>query len=202
MCTIAIIIWALFHPAGERVFAIPTTAMAPTLIIGDRAVMIPYPPGAGPERGDIIAFRDPRDPFTVQMFRVIGHPGDSIRLEDGVVLLNGVPAPREAIGEYVIDFGFELQPAELWRETLPDGSAYDTLDADPDGFLDNTADHDVPPGHYFVLGDNRDNAADSRVPYMGVVPEGNVLGRIDRILASCNPDGRFLADRTGLPVGP
>ncbi len=204
MCTIAMIIWAIFHPAGERVFTIPSSAMAPTLIIGDYAVMVPYASGKEPERGEVIAFRDPGDASTVQIFRVIGFPGDSVSLEDGIVILNGIPVPREAIGEYVIDFGFELRPAEMWRETLPNAASYDTLDTEPDGFLDNTPDFAVPAGHYFVLGDNRDNANDSRGVYggMGYVPAANVLGRIDRILASCKPDWRFLADRTGLAVGP
>jgi signal peptidase I len=204
MCTIAMIIWAIFHPAGERVFSIPSAAMAPTLIIGDTVVMVPYAPGAGPQRGDVIAFLDPRDGFSVQMFRVVGLGGDSLRLVDGVVMLNGAAVPREAIGEYAIDFGFEMQPAELWRETLPNGAAYDTLDSMPDGFLDYTPDFAVPDGHTFVLGDNRDNANDSRGVYGGVgyVPTASVLGRMDRILSSCKPDGRFLADRTGRLVGP
>ncbi len=197
------IIWTIFHPAGERVFSIPSTAMAPALIIGDLVVMTPYPPGVTPERGDVIAFRDPRNPWTVQTFRVIGLPGEAVRLVDGVVEIDGVPVARELVGAYLIDFGFDLQPAQTWRETLPGGAGYDTLDTDPDGSLDNTAQDVVPEGHFFVLGDNRDNANDSRGIHggMGYVSAANVLGRTDRILASCKPDGRFLADRTGLPVG-
>ena len=205
MCTIAMIIWAIFHPAGERVFAIASTAMAPTMILGDYAVMAPaYAAGEAPERGDVVAFRDPRDPATVQMFRVIGLPGDTVRLVDGIVEINGLPVTQELIGDTMIDFGYETIAARAWRETLPNGAGYDTLDTEADGFLDNTPDFVVPPGHYFVLGDNRDNANDSRGVYggMGFVPAANLLGRMDRILASCKPDGRFLADRTGLPVGP
>ena len=85
MCTIAMIIWAIFHPAGERAFATVSAAMAPTLIIGDTVVMVPYAAGEAPERGDVIAFRDPRDARTVHIFRVIGLPGDGVRLVDGVV---------------------------------------------------------------------------------------------------------------------
>ncbi len=204
MCTIAMIIWAIFHPAGERVFATVSAAMAPTLILGDTVVMVPYADGAEPRRGDVIVFLDPRDRGTVHMFRVIGLPGDSVRLDAGVVVLDGVPLPREPIGEVAVDFGYEFERAELWRETLPGGAAFDTLDTGPDGVFDDTPDFAVPADHYFVLGDNRDNANDSRGVYggMGYVPASNILGRIDRVLASCKPDGRFLADRTGRPVGP
>jgi len=197
------ILWAIFHPPGERAFPVVATAMAPTLILGDTFAMTPYPSGAAPERGDVIVFRDPRDGVTIQVFRVVGLPGDNLRLEGGVIILNGAPVPREAIGEYVIDFGFELQPAEAWRETLPNSAGYDILETEPDGFLDDTTDFAVPPGHYFVLGDNRDNAADSRLVHgIGYVPADHILGRAERVLSSCKPDGRFLAGRTGLPVGP
>lgn len=204
MCTIAMIIWAIFHPIGERALYVPSTAMAPTLIIGDTVVVDTAARGTVPERGAVVAFADPNDRRTVQVFRVIGLPGDIVRLEAGVVILNGVPVPREAMGETVVDFGYELQPAAVWRETLPDGAIYDTLDTEPEGFLDTTGDFAVPARHVFVLGDNRDNANDSRGTYggMGYVPAAHVIGRVERIIASCTPDGRFLADRTGLAVGP
>lgn len=204
MCTIAMIIWALFHPVGERALYVPSTAMAPTLVIGDIIAVDTSAAGGLPGRGQVVAFADPSDPRSVQVFRAIGLPGDAVRLEAGVVVLNGVPVPREAMGETVIDFGDEQEPAAIWRETLPGGAAYDTLDTEPEGFLDTTGDFAVPAGHVFVLGDNRDNANDSRGTYggMGYVPAEHVIGRVERIIASCTPDGRFLADRTGLAVGP
>jgi len=203
MCTLAMIIWAIFHPPGERVFVIPSSAMAPTMILGDRVVMARYRAGEDPRRGDVIAFALPSDPFTVHTFRVIGLPGDTIQLIDGAVVLDGVPLAREPSGEIGIDLGFELIPAAAWRETLPDGRTYLTADADAEGFLDNTAAYTVPEDHYFVLGDNRDNAADSRLSdRTGFVPRPMVLGRMDHVLASCKDDGRFLADRTGLAIGP
>ena len=96
MCTIAMIIWTIFHPAGERVFSIPSAAMAPTLILGDIVVMVPYTAGITPGRGDVIAFRDTADPATVQIFRIVGLPDDTVRLEGGTVILNGVAVAREA----------------------------------------------------------------------------------------------------------
>jgi signal peptidase I len=203
MCTLAMLLWAIFHPPGERVFLVPSSAMAPTLVLGDRAVMVRYAAGAAPARGDVIAFTTPSDPFSVQVFRVVGLPGDRVRMAEGAVVLNGVPLARMADGPVTIDFGFETIEGDAWRETLPEGRSYRVADTEPEGFLDDTAETAVPTGHYFVLGDNRDNAADSRIEDgVGLVPAALVLGRMDRVLASCSDAGLFLAARTGLAVGP
>ena len=203
MCMLAMLLWAIFHPAGERVFLVPSTSMAPTMILGDRVVMVPYPAGGDPLRGDIVAFTPPTDPFTVYTFRVIGLPGDTVQMVDAAVMLNGTPLARSREGAATIDFGFETIDGAAWRETLPEGRSYVVADTDPDGFLDNTAAVTVPEGHYFLLGDNRDNAADSRLANrVGMVPRGVILGRMDRVLASCSEAGLFVAARTGLPIGP
>jgi signal peptidase I len=150
---------------------------------------------ATPKRGDIAVFKLPRDDSTDYIKRVIGLPGDRIQMKDGVLYINDVAVPRQRVDDWVTtdEFGAEQHIAR-YRETLPNGVSYLTLDLDPHGFEDNTDVYEVPPGHYFMMGDNRDNSTDSRVPPasggVGFVPFENFVGRAEIIFFSVKEGDR------------
>ena len=198
MCTLAFILWAIFGEPETRILSVVATAMAPTLVIGDY-VLVASAYGAGgnaPARGDIAMFQDPHDPSTLQLFRVIGLPGDVVQMIGGVAHLNGAALEDELLGDYALDDGMGGSVvATRYREALPEGRSYEILDAKKDFFLDDTAAFNVPPGDYFVLGDNRDNAADSRTGRMGFVPRKSFIGRVERILCSRSEVGAIRQDR-------
>jgi signal peptidase I len=191
----------LFQP-----FSLPAWSMAPTLLPGDYvfAAKYPYgytryslpfsPPlfsgrifGSDPVRGDVIVFRLPKDISTSYVKRVLGLPGDRIQMKDGALHINGAAVRRERMEDVE---GSDLcggGPAKVkrWRETLPEGASYETLDCIDRGFYDDTNVFTVPAGHLFVLGDNRDNSTDSRVPTaVGYIPLQNVIGRVGMIFFS------------------
>ncbi|MBI3434072.1 MAG: signal peptidase I [Proteobacteria bacterium] len=189
----------LFQP-----FNIPTGSMIETLLIGDYLFVSKYsygyshyslplsPPlfsgrifSSSPERGDIVVFRLPRDDSTDYIKRIIGLPGDRIRVIDGVVQINGLPVKRQRIEDFISDEGGRMARVKRWRETLPNGVSFTTLDLQENGFYDNTPEYLVPPGHYFMMGDNRDNSTDSRVlSQVGYVPLENIVGRAQVIFFS------------------
>ena len=120
--------------------------------------------GSQPDRGDIVVFRLPKDDFTDYIKRVIGLPGDRIRMIDGLLHINGQPIKRERIEDYIeTEETDRATRVKRWRETLPNGVSYTTLDLIDNGFYDNTQEYVVPAGQYFMMGDNRDNSTDSRV---------------------------------------
>jgi signal peptidase I len=188
----------LFQP-----FSIPSGSMRPTLLEGDYLFVtkwaygysrysLPFSPnlfsgrifGRSPERGDVVVFKFPPNPSLDYIKRVIGLPGDRIQVRDGQLFINGEGVPREKIGQITNPDITEVdRPVDIYRETLPNGVSFDTLDLTSNGIGDNTREYIVPPGHYFMMGDNRDNSTDSRFT-VGFVPEENLVGRANIIFFS------------------
>ena len=143
-----------------------------------------------PERGDVAVFKLPTDTEIDYIKRVIGLPGDRIQMKDGVLYINDMAVRKERVEDYVdFDTGFGGRPVPQFTETLPNGVTYRVLDSTPFGGLDNTRVYTVPEGHYFMMGDNRDNSSDSRVlDHVGYVPIENFVGRADILFFSISAD--------------
>jgi signal peptidase I len=135
-------------------------------------------------------FKLPKDNSTDYIKRVIGLPGDKIQMIDGVLQINGKAIKRERASDWVShDPEGRGQPVKRWRETLPNGVSYYTLDLVDNGFYDNTPVYEVPANHYFMMGDNRDNSTDSRVlSAVGYVPFENIEGRAQMLFFSIEED--------------
>lgn len=148
-----------------------------------------------PKRGDVAVFKLPTDTNIDYIKRVIGLPGDRIQMRDGVLFINGEAVPKVRIEDYVdTEPGGEGDghPIAQYEETLPNGVKYRVLDLNPNADVDNTKEYVVPPAHYFMMGDNRDNSQDSRfLNYVGYVPIENYVGRADIIFFSISRDAAF-----------
>lgn len=167
---------ALVFPHWEP-FSIPSASMEPTALVGDYILAINGYYGTHlPRRGELTVFALPRDTKVDFFKRVIGLPGDRIQMKSGVLFINDAPVSREAVGLYIFAGNLRPETFHQYRETLGDGASYFVALEGDEQPLENTAPFIVPAGHYFMLGDNRDNSADSRDPDSGVgfVPVQNL----------------------------
>jgi signal peptidase I len=190
-------------------FRIPSGSMQPTLEVGDYIVVTKWSYGYGrysfaplegllpqgrlfgsqPHRGDVVVFRPTPEPDRDFIKRLVGLPGDRIQVIDGLLHINGQPVERESLG--VVDFENEdgaIERLQAYRETLPEGVSFTVFDRGITE-LDNTREYVVPDGHYFMMGDDRDNSADSRVPgVVGFVPYDNLVGPAQFTVVSFDGD--------------
>lgn len=196
----------LFEP-----FRIPSASMMPTLLNGDFIFVNKFTYGlrlpvlnhkvvsiGEPKRGDVIVFRLPTDPSINYIKRLVGMPGDHIVVKSRRLFINGNPVPVELTGPYEgpLNVGPEAD-AQVWQESL-DGAVHNILSIpgrDPGDY-----EGVVPPGHYFFMGDNRDNSRDSRFAEVSFVPERNLVGKAVRIWLNWNFPSAPLWSRIGDPI--
>lgn len=190
----------LFEP-----FNIPSGSMIPTLLVGDYLFVSKYSYGYSrysfpfgmapfdgrifetpPERGDVAVFRQPQNESVAFIKRIVGLPGDRIQVTDGVLRINDVAVNRVRKGFATASDGYNVIRFAVYQETLPNGKSYLIQERSDDDVLDNTNVFLVPEGHYFMMGDNRDNSRDSRTTSVGMVPAENLIGRADRLFFSHN----------------
>ncbi len=192
-------------------FNIPSGSMKPTLLVGDYLFVskmaygyskhsLPFSlplfegriAGSLPQRGDVVVFKLPSDNRTDYIKRIIGLPGDKIQVKDDILYINGEAVKRVRLEDFYDDDGTgSIGPVPRYRETLPSGRSYTVLDITTHGSLDNTRVYEVPAGHVFAMGDNRDNSLDSRVDNVGFIPIENLIGRAEIIFFSTNGSARL-----------
>lgn len=213
--TIKTIVYAILIAVGVRTvafepFNIPSGSMIPTLLIGDYLFVSKYSYGYSryslpfglplipgriffhePERGDVAVFKQPVDNSTDYIKRLVGLPGDRIQMRGGILYINDQAVRRERVEDYESTDGSESGRRIQYIETLPNGRKHRIIEVSDNGALDNTDVFVVPPGHYFAMGDNRDNSLDSRTRQVGFVPAQNLVGRAEFLFFSTDGSARL-----------
>ncbi len=201
---IAVFIALVIRSVFFEPFNIPSSSMKPTLLVGDYLFVnkpaygyskYSFPFGIAPiegriwdklpDRGDVVVFALPSNTGIDYIKRIIGLPGDTVQVRRGRLFINGQIVNRELVGTTdIIEDGGNVQTVNEYIETLPDGTVHRIYEESDMERLDNTEEFIVPDNHYFMMGDNRDNSADSRV--IGAVPFENIIGRADFLFFSTN----------------
>ena len=213
--SIAVFVAILIRSTLFEPFNIPSGSMKPNLLVGDFIFVSKYSYGFSrhsfpfslgdkngkffsgklfssiPDRGDIVVFKTPEDKRTDYIKRVIGLPGDKIKISDGNIILNeNIIIRKKESDFYDNDKNSSVKRIRKYKEYF-DEVEFEILDIMDNGIADNTKLFLVPEGHFFVMGDNRDNSQDSRFPNVGFIPFENLVGKARLIFFSLE-NSRFL----------
>ena len=199
-----------FRSVIAEPFNIPSGSMIPTLLVGDYLFVSKFSYGysrhsflfsaapisnrvmaSTPERGDVAVFRLPSNVSVDYIKRVVGLPGDRIQVKRGILHINGQAVERRLVGNGNITSGQSSLVTQRYEEVFPDGHRHIIQEVSDNQIFDNTPEFTVPDGHYFMMGDNRDNSRDSRSSSVGFVPFENFIGRAEFLFFSHGGDARF-----------
>ena len=201
---LAVLLAVIIRSLWLEPFRIPSGSMYPTLRVGDYLFVTKYTYGysrysfpfglpifqgriwdKAPERGDIVVFKFPQNTHTDFIKRVIGLPGDKVRIKNGRLYINGKRIERAENGNYIVDEYVQMPEFyKQYTETLPNGFEHQIIEvSDNERIVDNTEEFIVPEDSYFVMGDNRDRSDDSRIS-VGFVPKENLVGKAKFIFFS------------------
>ena len=208
----AVVIALAVRTVAYEPFNIPSESMVPTLLVGDYLFVskysygysrhslplsLPLIPGrifmSEPDRGDIAVFKLPSDNKTDYIKRIVGLPGDRIQVRNGRLFINDKMIERRKVEDFVASDPLgRIVRIPQYLEILPNGREHRILEMSDEEQLDNTPVYTVPQGHYFAMGDNRDNSLDSRVESgVGFVPAENLVGRAEVLFFSTNGSAHF-----------
>ncbi len=206
----AIVIAILIRTFLFEPFKIPSGSMYPTLYVGDYLFVSKYTYGYSkhslpfslplisgriwadmPERGDVVVFKFPQDNKTDFIKRIIGLPGDKVKVEDGRLYINDKLIERKEAEDFVIrDAAGNAERFRQYKEVLPEGFEHMIIEISDMENADNILEVTVPQGSFFVMGDNRDKSNDSRFD-VGFVPFENLVGKARFLFFSHNDEGAW-----------